>query len=518
MARLRPAGRKAALSTVALGLIVASGAGGCAAAGASGAGVTICELELQGALPGGRPLTIHAAFRDGGCRRAFGLARTFNRASHLVDASRLKLEGAALKGRLKVTVRPDHWVPRGGKPVPCTFDVAATLSAGKLEGSFKGRYGDRDVSGAVGGKIGPRPATPKMAMLMFEFFHPFDARPRGGHLAGELVVREGKVAAGRFFVIPSSPTHYGSHGRMGKLTVRLAGDAIRGSFIGVETSGSGEAETYDFAVDGAVIGGVAGGTLAGKVGGKEAVNVPFYGTLRPVGEVRADNCQYRVILHGALPKAHMMEISLVARGGRFGGGFGVTTINRATCEVDAAGLKVANGRVGGPMGVVVNVDDWIPRDRKPIPCSYTVDMTVKDRLVSGSFRGTGAGADVRGIISGYVEPLAAARQPLELWLKLIKGIRGVTGGWVAMGVTVAGGKAKFRNFPIPGALEEAKFDFRGGRFAGTIRAKMSKGTYNGKLLDLVFDGKVIGDRAAGDIDVRIDGKTVSRENFFALVR
>ncbi len=178
------------------------------------------RIELANALPGQKTLTIYAVYEGGVGKRAFGLARQHNAVSHKVDLAGVKLDGRSLKGDLKVVVMPDHWVPRDGKPVNATYRIDVTVRDAELAGTFKGRFGDLAVEGAVTGTIAPD-AHPAPAKARFDFFYPFDARPRGGRPTVVLLTKDGVTWESAFVDRPSSMTHGGNYGSMEKSDVRI---------------------------------------------------------------------------------------------------------------------------------------------------------------------------------------------------------------------------------------------------------------------------------------------------------
>ncbi len=129
----------------------------------------IYTLVLDGALPGKRPLSIHLHRSGGSFRHAFGTSRSFNLASHTVNADDLKLEGGSPSGFVTVTVNPDPFRPKNRKPIPCAFELTTavgpvdTLGAPKacnVKGVFEGTYGDAPVKGRILGLLQPRPVVP----------------------------------------------------------------------------------------------------------------------------------------------------------------------------------------------------------------------------------------------------------------------------------------------------------------------------------------------------------------------
>ena len=81
-----------------------------------------------------------------------GRAKTYNLARHDVDPSGLAAEGGRLTGRLKVTLNPDPWVPPDHRPKAVWFEIAATISDGKIAGTFRGDGDYGPAEGQVSGR------------------------------------------------------------------------------------------------------------------------------------------------------------------------------------------------------------------------------------------------------------------------------------------------------------------------------------------------------------------------------
>ncbi|MCY3019346.1 MAG: hypothetical protein NTW87_10015 [Planctomycetota bacterium] len=103
-----------------------------------------------------KPLTIYLAMADGKVQHAAGTTFTFNKAVHGVDGSAMKIDGAMLKGGIKVTIKPDAYVPKDKKPIACEIELNATAAGPDVQGTYKGKCGDQEVSGGLSGKLEPQ--------------------------------------------------------------------------------------------------------------------------------------------------------------------------------------------------------------------------------------------------------------------------------------------------------------------------------------------------------------------------
>jgi len=66
--------------------------------------------------------------------------RTYNQADHPVDSSGLSLDGNSVKGEAVITLVPDGYVPDDMNPVQCQITLAATVTDGRVSGSYEGAW------------------------------------------------------------------------------------------------------------------------------------------------------------------------------------------------------------------------------------------------------------------------------------------------------------------------------------------------------------------------------------------
>ena len=76
--------------------------------------------------------------------------RTYNQADHPVDFSGLRLDGNTVTGEAVITLVPDGYVPDDMNPVQCQITLKATVTDGKVSGSYEGVW---DVSLQWSGKV-----------------------------------------------------------------------------------------------------------------------------------------------------------------------------------------------------------------------------------------------------------------------------------------------------------------------------------------------------------------------------
>ena len=131
------------------------------AVGDTSADNAVYNIELLGAVAGGRQLNCFIPRRSGAFSRGMGYSGSWNHTYHDVDPAGLALAGGALSGELKVTMNPDPYVPPDRKPVPAAYTIDARVRDGCVIGSFKGRFKDAGVSGAVVGRLAALPPVPE---------------------------------------------------------------------------------------------------------------------------------------------------------------------------------------------------------------------------------------------------------------------------------------------------------------------------------------------------------------------
>jgi len=238
----------------------------------------IWSLVLDRAIKG-KPLTILLRSKDGKWKEAICTAFTYNQSIHDIDVSRLKLAGSRVKGAVKVTIKPDAWVPKDKKPISCRLRVEAAAKDGAVTGTHKGKCGEAEVSGAVSGKL----EAPKGEMKSGSVQLRLENALTGGraHLLRAQVsfgLANGKPRDGRISCF--DPWHW--RGRVEALKVKLAADALSGEIKATVRSRPGAVSTgtYTFTLDGKVIGSVVAGTFKARLGDRQLEGGIFTGTLK----------------------------------------------------------------------------------------------------------------------------------------------------------------------------------------------------------------------------------------------
>jgi len=108
---------------------------------------------------GGRNLDIYATFEKGKWVRALATARRFNTSIHFVEKADVRFEADTIKGKLKVRITPDRWVPRDGQPIDFQVEIDGKLKPvpGKVTqvtGTYKGLLQGKEVKGSLIGGVG----------------------------------------------------------------------------------------------------------------------------------------------------------------------------------------------------------------------------------------------------------------------------------------------------------------------------------------------------------------------------
>ncbi|MFW5817085.1 MAG: hypothetical protein ACOCWV_00980 [Planctomycetota bacterium] len=138
------------------------------------------NLTLKGAVPkssgGGADLTATITRANGKWTAGSASALDYNKAKHVVDAGGLTVTEKRIAGTIKVTIRPDQWVPADKKPRTLTVELDAKVSPlkantgdeekpirfwlikprsqgalWKLDGSFTAKMDGRKSDGQAGG-------------------------------------------------------------------------------------------------------------------------------------------------------------------------------------------------------------------------------------------------------------------------------------------------------------------------------------------------------------------------------
>jgi hypothetical protein len=518
---------------LALGMVAAGGTAGVPdavePAGVAAASDGVYVLELVSAVDGARPLTVYLDRRGGAARQAFATALTFNRAPHEVDASRLKIAGETIAGRLKVTIRPDAYVPADGKNIPCLYTIQARRKGESISGTFEGRFGESDVSGSVTGRRRRRAARPDPARFELALEGAIAGEGRRGaskrRALIRLVTKAGRAVGGSM-TATGSPTYAVWTGRVVGADVRFTGEALTGTIRAAVTSGGRDdapAGLYSYAVDARVIAGVVAGQFAAALDGRPLGRSTLLGTAAPLAGLKADDAHYVLSLHGALGGGKMLRIHLDCRGGAFPHGFGFSpTFNRERHDVDASALRVRDGMLTGAVKVTINPDPWVPPDHEGVSCTYAIRAAVEEAAVTGTFEGAFGDDKVRGAVDGDLRARRARPAAAAVWLKFEDGLVGGN-GWqnrAFVNFTLRGGKAAdgriHTNKPTRanpcwrGRFDGADVRFDGEKLSGAIHVTILSGKVTTGAYAFLVEGRLIGGVLGGSFRTRLGERIVKK--------
>jgi hypothetical protein len=236
------------------------------------------DLELHGAVVGGKPMWVHVGSTKGAFGAGMAYAPLFNHAVHDVDASALKLAGGKLSGTLEATILPDPYVPRDRKPIACTYTIDAAVRDGGLSGSFTGKCGGEAVAGVVGGRLAARQNLGDSFQVSMKMEQGVAGRGAPWHKRTYLgvTVKGGKAVEGSI-----SNNKGGFTGAFREADLKLDGDALAGTIACDVTSGRVETGTYVFSVKAKVIGDQLTGTFESRLKGKVVKSGRFMGRIQP---------------------------------------------------------------------------------------------------------------------------------------------------------------------------------------------------------------------------------------------
>lgn len=487
------------------------------------------SLVLENSLPGQRSLHVHLTTRDGRPATAVGRAPRFSNVAAEVDCSKLKLEGAALKGELAVTLAFDGYMPPGGKPVSCLYQLEARLAGEKVSGAHQGRYGtgeaeEQKFAGALSGSIAPQPRRDGLQFIQLHMENAVDSKPFdkacwGRRAFPSFIYQDGRCAQALIW-------GHGGRAQINYLEGEVTGNEIQWEedrFSGpITVKLSGSEGSYEYLFDGKVAGGQIGGRFTKKVNGKDAGSWPFCGTIRPWEVVPAENAIFYLQFHGPVNGRQLMAFAPCEKG-VFGAGMAYAgKWNHTYHDLDAAGLKYENGVLKGEVKVTMNADPYIPPDHKPVPSQYTLEAKVENGLLDGKFEGTFGAQKTSGRLLGRLEPPPPIPEPVAIHVKLENGVcegspwfrRTYVGFTAVKGKAETGGVSNNKG-GWTGKFKRAEAQFEGNKFTATIECVVEtsngplKGNYTFKLT-----GKAIGGSLVGKVDTYLEGELKKQNTDF----
>lgn len=256
---------------------------GCASVGSGGGKAQIYRLELEKSLNARGTLVVHIMHSGSEITAAFGESPKFNQAAHDIDTSGLSISGGKIAGKIKVTVNPDLWVPKGGKPVACAYTIDAETANGNVTGTYDGTYSMAKAKGTVSGKAMDVAEAGPVRFRISVDNAISGGRSRDAWMRRAFIsfkVDEGKVAA-----VGLKCDENGTKTWMAKVTkAKLMFDGVKltGSLVANVHGDGFNSGQYMFELDGAAIGGRAGGKCTVSFDGKKTGDRTFVGSVEPI--------------------------------------------------------------------------------------------------------------------------------------------------------------------------------------------------------------------------------------------
>jgi hypothetical protein len=231
---------------------------------------------------------------------------------------------------------------------------------------------------------------------------------------------------------------------------------------------------------------------------------------------------------GACVAGKPLVVYLACREGKPWRAFGQTpTYNKAVHDVEIAELKVADGRVSGPLVLTVHPDAWVPSDGKPVAGRVDVRAEARDGKVTGTYEGRLGAAAVKGSVSGEVETgdLVPAGK-VELLLE--NALQGEQPHYRTLNVSLpivrgqfgTGGSVRgFHPRAWTGKIEKMDARLTPGAIAGRIEVSVQSGiTPVGEgVYSFDLDGAVIGKVTAGSFKAGYKGGSLPGGKFFGKI-
>jgi hypothetical protein len=369
----------------------------------------IYALVLVKALEGAKPLTIHLDRKGGAFRYAFATAERFNKMPHDVDVSGLKFEGDTLRGPVRVTVNPDNWNPRDGKPVSCRYTLEATVSGADIRGTFKGVYGAAAASGGLWGLLQNRPRLPDPAWFHLRLEDALDGidGPSYHHRAhASFTLMAGAAYDGQITEyrqrVPISHS-VGWEGSVESIEATITDGALSATVNTIIRSARGPSISWGphaFVLDGHLIGKVAAGRHKTLIEGTHVKSRGFIGTVEaaPEPDMTLADCQGGLVLEGALDGGEPLSIPLDREGGVFKPL--LILVRDSLAALDLSDLRVEHRIINGKARLAFRS----PKDGRRLTCVYTIEADARHSRVTGRFKGMYREMAVSGTVWGSVRP------------------------------------------------------------------------------------------------------------------
>jgi hypothetical protein len=239
----------------------------------------IYNIELTGAVAGGKHLNLFLPCRDGRFQDGFGYAGTFNHTFHDAVVAGLAREGDRLTGEVNVTINPDPYVPKDRKPIACAYKIDAKIADGCLTGTFSGTFGGDAVTGQLLGRLHPITPAPNPARVHLKLEDGLsDGPPWFRRVFVGFVAVNGKAESGSM-----GNNKGGWTGALNSAAIAVDGSAFTATIEGaVDTTRGPKTGAYTFKLRGKLIGEELAGKVETWLDGKPVKkDTDFMGSLRP---------------------------------------------------------------------------------------------------------------------------------------------------------------------------------------------------------------------------------------------
>ena len=375
------------------------------------------QVELQGSLPGEKALVLHLGVAGERVTDAFATSPRYSNFPHTVDAAQLKLAGGRLRGQVAVTLVPDPWTPKDGKPIDCRFEIDARVADGKVAGVYRGTRGRDEVRGQVMGIAAPQPAQGRAIADLRIFQAMLGLVPADGSKAPNmnyaldmtLRFRPGESGKARWARFQTPVPDYRPYTAVVRsLTLREDGFrwivemAVDANYHGKHGTADGT-EAYTYRLEGMRIGDTLAGTARIALPNRKDTR-PFWGRIDRVEPPRPDGNVAWLRLHQAMRKEAPVLLNLaIHEKAPIHGLAWAPGYNHQPHGIDASRLKLEGNRLHGPVVVHVVPDVYHDQDVY-FDLHYDIDVTFEDGNADGTFTGRDGDLKTENIIAGEVRP------------------------------------------------------------------------------------------------------------------